>query len=200
MSDYTKVFLITTVLLCGNLCMAESTQRNDLLEKGQFIQVPGPNPILQPGKKGWDESIIETAGIFKDFGIYYLYYHATGGKTGYQVGVATSKHPLGPFKKYEGNPVLKLGTEGSWEDMHVACAVIIKEGPDKYYLWYCGKNKHEKDPEGSFGGLWHIGLATAGHPLGPWKKHEGNPIIRDFGYNSATVKVMASIICTRPIP
>lgn len=189
MSDYTKVFLITAVLLCGTLCTAESTQRNDLLEKGVFIQVPGPNPILQPGSDGWDGSIIEMAGIFKDFGTYYLYYHATGSGTGYQVGVATSKHPLGPFKKYEGNPVLKLGAEGSWEDRHVACAIIIKEGLDKYYMWYCGKNKHEKDPEGAFGGLWHIGLATASRPLGPWKKYEGNPIIRDFGYNSATVKV-----------
>jgi hypothetical protein len=188
MSDYAKVFLIAAMLLCGNMCIAESTQRNDLLEKGQFIQIPGPNPILQPGTDGWDGSIIETAGIFKDFGTYYLYYHAMGGGTGYQVGVATSKHPLGPFKKHEGNPILKLGVEGSWEDWHVACAIIIKEGLDKYYLWYCGKNSHEKDPEGSFGGLWHIGLATADNPLGPWKKHEGNPIIRDFGYNSATVK------------
>ena len=132
MSDYTKFFLITAALLCGSLCMAGATQRNDLLEKGTFIQVPGPNPILQPGSEGWDDGLIETAGIFKDFGTYYLYYHATGDGPGYQVGVATSKHPLGPFKKYDGNPILKLGAKDSWEDMHVACAVIIKEGLDKY--------------------------------------------------------------------
>ena len=162
---------------------------NDLLDAPAFLQIPGPNPILQPGSDGWDSSILETAGIFKDFGTYYLYYHATGEGPGYQVGVATSNHPLGPFKKHDGNPILKLGAEGSWENMHVANAIIIKEGLDKYFMWYCGKNTHEKDPEGAFGGLWHIGLATASHPLGPWKKHEGNPIIRDFGYNSATVKV-----------
>ena len=186
------ISIISSFVLLGNCYGQDSTpkpaQRNDLLEKGKFIHVPGPNPILQPGPDGWDGSMIETAGIFKDFGTYYLYYHAMGGGTGYQVGVATSKHPLGPFKKHEGNPILKLGAEGSWEDMHVACAIIIKEGLDKYYMWYCGKSNHEKDPEGAFGGLWHIGLATAGHPLGPWKKHENNPIIHDFGYNSATVK------------
>ncbi|MDC0936391.1 hypothetical protein OAS39_08895 [Pirellulales bacterium] len=37
--------------------------------------------------------------------------------------------------------------------------------------------------------MWHIGLATANNPLGPWKKHPGNPVIKDFGYNSAVVKV-----------
>ena len=166
---------------------AKPAQRNDLLEKGVFIQVPGPNPILRPGD-GWESFVIETAGIFKDFGTYYLYYHASG--PGYQVGVATSKHPLGPFKKYEGNPILKIGAEGSWEDQHVACAIIIKEGLDKYYMWYCGQGTAGKKlrPD-STGNIWDIGLATASHPLGPWKKYEGNPIIPDFGYNSATVKV-----------
>jgi hypothetical protein len=169
---------------------AQTAQRNDLLEKGVFIQVPGPNPILRAGDNSWESFVIETAGIFKDFGTYYLYYHAAGGGTGYQVGVATSKHPLGPFKKHEGNPILELGDEGGWEDKHVACAIIIKEGLDNYYMWYCGQGSAGKKlrPD-STGNIWDIGLATASHPLGPWKKYEGNPIIPDFGYNSATVKV-----------
>ena len=172
----------------GQDSAAKPVQRNDLLEKGVFIQIPGPNPILQPGPDSWDSSVIETAGIFKDFGTYYLYYHGSG--PGYQVGVATSKHPLGPFKKYEGNPILGLGDAGSWEDKHVACAIIIKEGLDKYYMWYCGQGTAgKKRRPDSTDNIWDIGLATASHPLGPWKKYEGNPIIGDFGYNSATVKV-----------
>ena len=187
MLDYAKAFVIVVALSCGNLCMAESTQRNNLLEKGEFIQVPGPNPILMTGG-GWEHFVIETAGIFKDFGTYYLYYHASG--PGYQVGVATSKHPLGPFKKYEGNPILEIGAKGSWEDTHVAHAIIIKEGLDKYYMWYCGQGTAGKKlrPD-STDNIWGIGLATATHPLGPWKKYEGNPIISDFGYPSAAVKV-----------
>ena len=184
--------IISSFVLSGNSygqdSAAKPDQRNDLLEKGEFIQIPGPNPILQPGADGWDSSVIETAGIFKDFGTYYLYYHGSG--PGYQVGVATSKHPLGPFKKYEGNPILKIGDEGGWEDKHVACAIIIKEGLDKYYMCYCGKDSAGKKLRAdSTDNIWGIGLATASHPLGPWKKYEGNPIIPDFGYNSATVKV-----------
>lgn len=195
-SSLVVMSIISMVVFWSNSCTQDSSNkssmRNDLLEKGVFLQIPGPNPILRPGTNSWDDGVIETAGVFKDFGTYYLYYHATGGDEGYQVGVATSEHPLGPFKKYEGNPILKLGPEESWEDMHVACAIILKEGLDRYYLWYCGKSttKIDQNQTGwSDNDVWDIGLATANHPLGPWKKYEGNPIIPDFGYNSATVKV-----------
>ena len=174
----------------GKYSAAKPAKRNDLLEKGVFIQVPGPNPILTVGDDGWDDSNLEMAGIFKDFDTYYLYYHAGGGGTGFQVGVATSKHPLGPFRKYKGNPVIPIGPEDSWEETHVACAIIIKEGLGKYYMWYCGKGRAAQKRENrSSSNVWEIGLATASHPLGPWEKYEGNPIIKDFGYNSATVKV-----------
>jgi hypothetical protein len=166
--------------------------RNDLVEKGQFIHIPGPNPIIKPGPEGsWDEICTEASDAFKDFGSYCLYYHgfgkelnyATGKGTGYQLGVATSTHPLGPFKKYEGNPVLKVGPKGSWDDIHVACAMILKEGTDKYYMWYSGRGTAME------GSIWSIGLATASNPLGPWKKNQGNPIIEDFGYVGGVVKV-----------
>ena len=166
--------------------------RNDLVEKGQFIHIPGPNPIIKPGPEGsWDEICTEASDAFKDFGSYCLYYHgfgkelnyATGKGTGYQLGVATSTHPLGPFKKYEGNPVLKVGPKGSWDDIHVACAMILKEGTDKYYMWYSGRGTAME------GSIWSIGLATASNPLGPWEKNQGNPIIEDFGYVGGVVKV-----------
>lgn len=167
-------------------CDAQATEpRNDLLEKGVFIQIPGPNPILRVGLSGWDYSRLETAGIFKDFGTYYLYYHASG-TSGYQIGVATSQSPLGPFTRYEGNPVIPIGPEGSWDGLHVACAIIIKEGLDNYNMWYCGQGPESAARPGR---SWDIGLASANHPLGPWKKHEGNPIIKDFGYNCGCVKV-----------
>ena len=71
--------------------------RNDLLEPARFIQIPGPNPILTPGREGaWDGQIMEAADALSDFGTYYLYYHGNGGE-GYQVGVATSSHPPGPI-------------------------------------------------------------------------------------------------------
>ena len=158
----------------------------------QFIQIPGPNPILVPGNdKEWDGSVIEACNVFKDQNTYYLYYHGVPkdkkvwSPLGYRIGVATDSHPLGPWTKYDKNPIVDLGPKGSWEDCHVACASIIKEGADKYYMWYsgCSGDKEGKYPK------WSIGLATSSNPLGPWKKYEGNPVLKDFGYVGGVVKV-----------
>ena len=105
------VFMLTVLCFAAVLQAAGKgqpiPQRNDFIENGRFLQIPGPNPILRPGgQDDWDGDIIEACDAFKDFGTYYLYYHATGAGKGYQVGVATASHPLGPFKRYEGNPIL----------------------------------------------------------------------------------------------
>ncbi|MBI3923642.1 MAG: hypothetical protein HY318_19640, partial [Armatimonadetes bacterium] len=150
----------------------------------QFIQIPGPNPILVCGAEGeWDEGCIESCDIFKDFDVYYLYYHGTPKDQneppgGYQVGVATAPHPLGPWKKIEGNPVLRVGAKGSWDSRHVACASVMKQGVDRYLMWYSGKGEEAG---------WSIGLASAPGPVGPWTKHESNPMLENFGYVGGVV-------------
>ncbi len=155
----------------------------------QFIQIPGPNPILTPGGKDiWDEKVIECCNVFKDGDTYYLYYHGVPknkdiwARLAYRVGVTTSSHPLGPWKKYEKNPIIDLGPEGSWEEECVACVAVLKEKADKYYMWYTGLKKGEFPK-------CNIGLATASSPLGPWKKYESNPILEDFGYLGGVVKI-----------
>jgi len=161
-----------------------TSRRKELVENGTFIQIPGPNPIITPGPDGaWDDGVTEAADAFKDVDTYYFYYHATGAGKGYRLGVASSTHPLGPFKKHGDKPVLDLGPAGSWDDKYVACAMVLKDGREKYYMWYSGhgsRRQHRK---------WSIGLATAAHPLGPWKKYDGNPILEDFGYVGGVLKV-----------
>jgi len=166
-----------------------------LLERSmRFIQIPGPNPILVPGDgSAWDGGILEAAYVFKDDDTYYLYYHARSHdreawpRPGYRLGVATAPHPLGPWTRYEGNPIIDLGPEGSWEDGWVACASVLKEEGDKYYMWYSGNG--------------HQGLAYASNPLGPWEKYEENPVLRDFGYLGSVVKVDSRywMYCEYPI-
>ena len=183
--------LIAAVLCCLGVLTAstaagppaKTSPRNGMLEPERFIRIPGPNPILTPGPEGaWDDEIIEASDAFKNFSTYYLYYHGNGGQ-GYQLGVATSRHPLGPFKKHGDKPILALGKKGSWDDVHVACAMIVRDSPEKYYMWYSGMGR-SRERRG-----WHIGLATAPSPLGPWKKHEQNPIVEKFGYVGGVVKV-----------
>ena len=182
---------MSALTILSSLCsasMGHHPQRNDLLENGVFLQIPGPNPLLLPGEDGtWDSEVIETADAIKDNGKYYLFYHGPGndeknypGKR-YQIGVALADHPLGPFRRYGDKPVLEAGPEGSWDSSHVACGMVLKEGLDQYYMWYSG--------HGGPGVGWFIGLATADNILGPWKKHSNNPIMEEFGYVGGAVKV-----------
>ena len=183
------VFLLMVFCVAASFAAAGKGEpippRNDFIENGRFLQIPGPNPILRPGPEGqWDGRIIEACDAFKDFGTYYLYYHGASEKSSYQIGVATSKNPLGPFKKYEKNPIVKIGKDGDWDERYVACAMILKEGIDKYYMFYTGRNDNN-----AAGESWDMGLATAPGPLGPWTPYEGNPLIENFGYVGGVVNV-----------
>ena len=77
-------------------------RRDELLRPAVFLQIPGPNPILSAGQPGaWDDAFIEAADCVEDLGKYYLYYHGhSRNKEGYQLGVASASHPLGPFVKH----------------------------------------------------------------------------------------------------
>ena len=155
-----------------------------LLQPGNFVHVRTSNPVMKQGPAGsWDDAVLESADCFRDGDTYYWYFHAyskTGPKARYELGVATAKSPLGPWKKYSGNPILKVSSE-KWEEQLVACAMVIKEA-DTYYMYYTGAGKD-----------WQcrIGLATAKHPLGPWKKYTNKPIIdhEKFGFVGGVVKV-----------
>ena len=171
--------LLAARWLCGLCVSAEGP-----LEPDKFIHIPGPNPLLVEGQRGaWDDGVIETADALRDGDTYYLFYHGTGAGKSYRLGVATAGHPLGPFRKHGNEPVLDLGEPGDWDDRTVACAMVLKEGRGNYLMFYSGASKRDKS------GIWHIGLATAPHPTGPWTKSPANPVLQNFGYVGGVLKV-----------
>ncbi len=172
------VWRVLLLCLCSVVIGQEKDSSNEwaeLLSKSverataEFIQIPGPNPILVPGKSGWDSRVIEAADILKDLDTYYLYYHAVGEGGSYQLGVATADHPLGPWKKYENNPVLKdFGYVGG----------VVKHTNGKYYL-YTAHVIGSVGPDYS-----PMALAIADQPEGPYVKFEGNPILKEGPWGS----------------
>lgn len=133
------------------------------------------NPVLSVGPAGsWEENQVFPGAILEEKGTFYLYYIGkdksdpkieAGGVN--RIGVATSKN-LVDWKKYEKNPILDLGPEGSWDSKMMMCGGIIKHTDGKYYLFYSG-----------FSDWWSgIGVAIGHGPLDPFKKYKGNPIIK----------------------
>ena len=163
---------------------------NVLLSPRPFLHIPGPNPIILRGSKGsWDEAYIEAGDITEDYGTYYFFYHGAPkdhqhwGPGGYRIGVATAKHPLGPWTKVGDKPLIDVGPPGSWDDGDVACPVVLKQAPGKYLMWYCGGSHR---PNAKY--KWGVGFATGSTPLGPWTKYGNSPAIDGFGYVSSVIK------------
>ena len=190
--------LLATALLFSPLTASPVQAENlppsaNLYAERALVHILGPSPAIVPSaeRSAVDSFVLESCDVIKDVATYYWYYHAKSKDTarwpfGYRICAATAPSPLGPWTKYAGNPVLDQGPEGSWDHKSVDGAVILKEGAwnirrgtETFYMWYSGSG-----PTGR-----HIGLATASSPLGPWKKYEHNPILKNFGYLGGVVRV-----------
>ncbi len=121
------------------------------------------NPVLDLGSAGsWDDQLVNNPCVIYDGTTYKMWY--AGYKTNYQIGYATSSDGIN-WTKYSGNPVLTLGSPGSWEDTYVYHPTVIFNGTS-YEMWYTGYNGTNEQ----------IGYATSSDGI-TWTKHSGNPII-----------------------
>ena len=88
----------------------------------------------------WEEGIVEAPWFYEEGGWYYLFYSGCGyNRDCYAVGVARSKSALGPYEKYENNPILKTRipkTSETWEGPG-HCS-IIKTKNNKTVAFYHG--------------------------------------------------------------
>jgi hypothetical protein len=93
-----------------------------------------------------------------------------------QVLLPPEKSPLlqpGNFVHISGpNPAMTVGEEGAWDDRALESGDCFKD-KDTYYWYY-----HAFNREGLKECTYKIGVATAQKPLGPWKRHNGNPLLQ----------------------
>ncbi len=83
--------------------------------------------------------VIEGPSVLKHKGVYYLFYSANDFRNpDYAVGYATSTHPLGPWKKYEGNPIISKNLLGENGTGHGDFFMIRK----KYYYVFHAHNSN----------------------------------------------------------
>lgn len=74
------------------------------------------------------------------------------------------------------NPIIVRGRKGAWDEDVIEACDVLKDF-ETYYFYYHGVPK-DQSKWGVLG--YRIGLATAGHPLGPWVKYGDQPIL-DLG-------------------
>jgi hypothetical protein len=84
--------------------------------KTPLYMIPGNNPIVAPAPGGWSSKECEMAGgVFqRDDKSYVMVYHCLTGDNGYNVGMSTADHPLGPWSQPAPKPVLAISPD-SWD-------------------------------------------------------------------------------------
>lgn len=141
----------------GDIGYAES---ND----GLTWQLNSDNPVLKAGQPGsWDDYTVGLGYIFKEDGIYKLYYAGmqephTGKR---QIGYATSVDGI-HWNKY-AEPVLLSTSSQYFLGVH---AILKISG--LYYMYY------EASPENDY--TFNLNLATSSDGI-HWTKYENNPIL-----------------------
>ncbi|MFQ6615154.1 MAG: carboxypeptidase regulatory-like domain-containing protein [Fidelibacterota bacterium] len=111
----------------------------------------------------WDGFGVGSPSVIVDGSTYHMWYDANDGTTP-RIGHATSSDGVA-WTEDAGNPVLDLGTSGSWEDEAVNQPSVFFDGAT-YHMWYSGE-------DGSTG---RIGYATSSDGV-TWTKYAANPVL-----------------------
>jgi predicted GH43/DUF377 family glycosyl hydrolase len=124
-----------------------------------------PNPVLDSGPPGsWDAITVYQPCVFFDGITYHMWFGGHNGPTG-QIGYATSPDSIS-WSKYSGNPVLRPGSPGTWDDEWVDSPdVLFINGV--YHMWYSGSD----------GTYTQIGHATSQDGM-IWEKDTLNPVLK----------------------
>jgi predicted GH43/DUF377 family glycosyl hydrolase len=140
------------------------------------------NPVLDCGPSGsWEDTHVTHPTVLYDGTKYHMWYTGHDGSH-YRIGYAYSSDGTNWFKS-TANPVLNLGSSGSWDDFHVYGPSIIYDGIT-YSMWYSGHD----------GSNWRIGYATSSDGI-TWTRDASNPVLdigppgswEDVGVHSPTV-------------
>ncbi|MGD8778593.1 MAG: hypothetical protein PVH88_06475 [Ignavibacteria bacterium] len=123
------------------------------------------NPIIK-GNASWEANMVGHPNVLFDGTTYEMWYSASDG-TNYRIGYATSSDGIN-WSTYSGNPILDLGADDSWDDLHVFAPNVILDG-ENYKMWYTGND----------GTSYRIGYTASSDGIN-WSTYSGNPIL-DLG-------------------
>jgi len=109
------------------------------------------NPVIESlGSGSWEYGRVEAPMVVYDGTVFHMWYRG-GNYTNSQIGYAWSTDGVN-WEKYPGNPVLKYGAPGSWDDGNIINTWVVLED-SVFKMWYTGQQKGKNS--------FSIGYATA---------------------------------------
>ena len=103
-----------------------------------------------PDAKPWEQGGLYKACILEHDGTYYMFYNAKthnlprseGGGWHEQIGLATSTD-LKHWHRYPGNPIIRNGPKGSWDDRFASDPCVLHDG-ERWAFFYYGLSSDGK--------------------------------------------------------
>jgi hypothetical protein len=130
------------------------------------------NPVLDVGASGeWDDEGVINPMVVLEGNTYYLWYSGWD-STSTRIGYATSSDGI-IWTKFSGNPVLDIGSTGSWDQAAVLGASVIFDGVTYHMCFEGGSIMPAGSSVPSDG---RIGYATSPDRV-TWTKYGGNPVL-----------------------
>lgn len=154
-------------LLLGVLLMTVGCQDPTGSFPGLLSSEPSYPSVVPEGDGAWDSKMVHAPSVLKTDGGYYMWYDGTKESdlySGWSIGVAMSQDGA-TWARWQSNPVLTPGPEGSWDGASVHDPRVIWDG-SRFLMWYSGYDHHH----------WRIGLATSEDGR-RWTKYENNPVL-----------------------
>lgn len=128
--------------------------------------------VLDVGQQSWEAKYVRRPSVVYDGSTFMMWYAGTDKSAAPgidNIGLATSTDGVS-WVRHQGNPVLKVGTPGTWDSQSVNTPWVIREG-NEYKMWYTGGQR-----VGQYDFFQAIGYATS--PDGTnWTKYSGNPVL-----------------------
>lgn len=94
------------------------------------------NPVLELGESGsWDNAKQFSAFVIMEGSTFKMFYDASDG-TNRRIGLAESEDGVN-WTKYEGNPILDIGTQGTWDREDIGNPLVTFNGSN-YSMLYNG--------------------------------------------------------------
>ncbi len=128
------------------------------------------NPILDVGSFGtWDDGAVIAPWVYFDGTVYRMWYTGND-ENNFRIGHAESLDGI-TWTKDTQNPILDLGSGGSWDDFLVGFPSILYDG-STFHMWYTGSDGF------FFSGpsAGRIGYATSPDGI-TWTRDTSNPVL-----------------------
>ena len=104
-----------------------------------WIKDPANPVLVAEGSGSWENKRVELPSVVFNGTIYHMWYSGGSAPFRWKIGHATSTDGINWTKDPE-NPVLSIGSSGTWDSGSVACMSVLDISGTKYEMWYFGSN------------------------------------------------------------